>query len=351
MVTVGPASSSPEGSTSRTSTIEGAPQRARDRRHDEPAGNLRRALAEVGGLALSEPVGGLVEHDERQDVGLVERRLARQRQLRRAHRASDGDVRHDARDLALGGHVERRIDRGFAAERDGAVAQHLETPSLEVVGAAHGGDRAEEHGSAGALTHQREVAAGGQVDVAEPHARWRWFEGPGRAGSGCRAPGSTGSGRGAASALRRACWPAGPGRASGSYGVRRKPFEHPIDLDPPRVQPHETGHLHGADGADEVEAGVHRHVPVLVVEHREVVAGDGELDVAHRAVLELYPSRALERVAVAVVDQHARDLHGLTLQRRVHRGVGVVRAGGGQRERALLHLDRAARLTGSRRCR
>ncbi len=83
--------------------VERAAQRVGQRRRHEAAGQLRGALAEVGGLSLRQAVGRLVEHDERQDVGLIERRLARKRHRRIAHRAAHRHVRHNAGDDALGG--------------------------------------------------------------------------------------------------------------------------------------------------------------------------------------------------------------------------------------------------------
>ena len=83
-----------------------------ERRGDEAGGDAARGRRERGALTGAELVDGTVEDDERQDVAFLERRSARQLELRRAWSAGDMDARFDAgaRDLPRCGDVEDRVD-------------------------------------------------------------------------------------------------------------------------------------------------------------------------------------------------------------------------------------------------
>ena len=101
------------------------------------AGQRLGALQQRDLLAFAELIDRLVEDDQRQDVGLFERRRAGQHDIRLLEGAADVDARLDARDDPARPDVEQRIhlvDR-LAVEADRAVAQDLESPALEVVGA------------------------------------------------------------------------------------------------------------------------------------------------------------------------------------------------------------------------
>src|SRR5205085_2891270 len=100
-------------------------------------------------------------------------RIARQRETGRLRRAGDVHARLDpgVRNRAGGGHVENRIDRRGSDEAERAVAHQVEPASLELVGAAHGGDRADRGDLATRVLPDVQVAANRDVDVSECGSR------------------------------------------------------------------------------------------------------------------------------------------------------------------------------------
>ena len=117
IVTLTSAPTSP-GSISRMSMPGLVRDRRDDRLGEEAGGEHAGARHELLLLRCGQLVGRRVEHDQRQDVRLVERRRAGQPQLRLLERSEDADARLDAGDHARHGHVDLRVQ--IAAEVDRA---------------------------------------------------------------------------------------------------------------------------------------------------------------------------------------------------------------------------------------
>ena len=118
---------------------------------DSPSGAAMKPVAMPPAVAASDersPVPssltGRLKTISDEDVALLERRVARQRQLRHLGRAGDVNARFDAGvgNLPRRPDVEQRIDVCRARESDGAVPHEIESAALKVVGAADGIDGA-----------------------------------------------------------------------------------------------------------------------------------------------------------------------------------------------------------------
>src|SRR5262249_1915090 len=110
-----------------------------------------------------------VEDGERQDVGLIEWRRARQAQLGLAERTEYADAHLDALNYARHGHVDLRRQTAFEIDR--ARRDDVEPGALEDVRAGNRVERSgDEHLRAGILV-EIEIAGGAQVDVAQTDRR------------------------------------------------------------------------------------------------------------------------------------------------------------------------------------
>src|SRR5207342_1539616 len=111
--------------------IERPGDRVAERRRDGARGHEAGLFSQREPLILAEVAQRLSERDEREDFRLVERRLARQRELWTSRGAGHVDGRRDAVDVPLGCHVERRVRRLGAAEPHLAAALDVEAATLE----------------------------------------------------------------------------------------------------------------------------------------------------------------------------------------------------------------------------
>ena len=123
---------------------------------DRARGEPLRPLRERNLLAGTQLVHRLVEDDQREDVGLLERRRAGQHDFGLLQRAAHVDPGLDTLDQPPRTQIEERVQLFGADELHRAVAQDLEAAALEVVVAANG-----VHGARPAGTGRRDPSARG----------------------------------------------------------------------------------------------------------------------------------------------------------------------------------------------
>ena len=150
-------------------------QRVADRLGELPGDGARRQplrpLRERNLLAFTQLVHRLVEDDQREDVGLLERRRAGQHDLGLLQRATHVDARFDALNQPPGTDIEDRVQLFGADEPHRAIAQDLEAPALEVVVAANGVHRADQTEPGAGILLRADVAAERQVERAKADRR------------------------------------------------------------------------------------------------------------------------------------------------------------------------------------
>ena len=135
----------------------------------KPRGDAAGGRRERRALAGPQLVDRAVEDDQRQDVGLVERRRAGQLELRRlalpvmCTRASTPvfGIWRVAVTSSSG------LISGSPGEPDGAAAHQIEPAPLELVGPAHRVDRAEQHERTVGLFGDVDIPADRDVQVAD----------------------------------------------------------------------------------------------------------------------------------------------------------------------------------------
>ena len=271
--------------------------------------------ASDGAFARAQVVDRTVEHDERQDVGLFQRRRARE--LRAPGSSACRVIRTRRLDAGVGnlarrGDVEHRIELGVAGEAKRAVAGDVELPALKLVRPANGvdGPRQRDAARPAALRTSRSpptvmlmspiaarvgppgreppAAQDEVVGNAHVHVEGDALEDVLGGGGGRLSAGRarhrldaalTGACQGLAASPPRRC-PRTLGRALGGHDLRQRldavrvveQLQDPVDLEPPGGDPHLAFELAAASSSPVTFSFVaDADVAELVVDDLEVL--------------------------------------------------------------------------------